>query len=70
LDGKNCDSKGSFGNGASIIRRGVPDFDFKVGTLTFIRNTLNKTNNNNKDGKDFKAFGGAGTPLRSKSTQE
>jgi len=67
LDGKSAGSSPS----TSVFvphKRGVPDFDFKVGSLTFLRNV--KFNNDNSDSSKpsntFTPFGGAGETLRSK----
>ncbi|ODN03132.1 Ubiquitin fusion degradation protein 1 [Orchesella cincta] len=51
-------------------RRGIPDFDFRIGQLNFCRSI--KFNNNGSDGKNdkgFKAFGGAGTALKAKASK-
>ncbi|CAL8129562.1 unnamed protein product [Orchesella dallaii] len=51
-------------------RRGIPDYDFRIGQLNFCRNM--KFNNNGNDGKNdraFKAFGGAGTALKAKTSK-
>lgn len=47
-------------------QRGIPDYNYKIGTLKFMRNS--KPPNNTKENKDpiedFKAFTGAGFSLR------
>jgi len=51
-------------------RRGIPDYDFRIGQLNFCRNM--KFSNNGSDGKNdrgFKAFGGAGTALKAKTSK-
>ncbi|XP_008547105.1 ubiquitin recognition factor in ER-associated degradation protein 1 [Microplitis demolitor] len=48
-----------------VYVRGIPDYDYKIGTLNFLRNI--KSINNSKDEKnvdDFKAFTGEGFSLR------
>lgn len=50
-------------------RRGVPDYDFKIGQLNFARNVkFNSNNGDPKIDKGFKPFGGSGTALKSKSS--
>ncbi|XP_057327089.1 ubiquitin recognition factor in ER-associated degradation protein 1 [Microplitis mediator] len=48
-----------------VYVRGIPDYDYKIGTLNFLRNI--KSINNSKDEKnvdEFKAFTGEGFSLR------
>lgn len=50
-------------------QRGIPDYNYKIGTLKFLRNSkpAPSKDSNAEDGNDeFKAFGGAGNSLRSK----
>lgn len=69
LDGKSSGSPSSSSSSYVPQRRGMPDFDWQVGTLTFFRNA--KFNNNtgaDKNSKVFKPFAGSGTALRTKSS--
>ncbi|KAJ1524409.1 hypothetical protein ONE63_010909 [Megalurothrips usitatus] len=52
-----------------LYQRGIPDYDYKIGTLKFLRNSKPVSSKETKgtDGNDqFKAFGGEGNSLRSK----
>ena len=48
--------------------RGIPDYDYEIGLLKFIRNSKPKkdgvSNDGNDDGNDFEAFKGKGKSLR------
>lgn len=50
-------------------RRGVPNYNYKRGTITFIRNTRPVANGSNTedDDKQFEAFSGQGQSLRRKN---
>ena len=49
------------------IKRGIPNYNHKKGTITFIRSRRNVTDNNeDKDDKEFEAFSGSGQMLRKK----
>lgn len=47
-------------------QRGIPDYNYKIGTLKFMRNSRppNNTKENKDPTEDFKAFTGAGFSLR------
>ncbi|XP_025424066.1 ubiquitin recognition factor in ER-associated degradation protein 1-like isoform X2 [Sipha flava] len=48
-------------------QRGIPDYNYTVGTIQFIRNIRPVTNNQENENKDgFKAFGGSGSVLKPK----
>jgi len=50
-------------------QRGIPDYDYKIGTLKFLRNSRPASSKESKakdENDDFKAFCGAGNTLRSK----
>lgn len=44
--------------------RGIPDYDYKIGTLRFLRNMRPVNNKELKDQDEFKAFTGEGFSLR------
>lgn len=44
--------------------RGIPDYDYQIGSLTFLRNTKPTNNKEIKDQDEFKAFTGEGFSLR------
>ncbi|XP_031834316.1 ubiquitin fusion-degradation 1-like isoform X2 [Nomia melanderi] len=44
--------------------RGIPDYDYKIGTLTFLHNMKPINNKEVKDQDEFKAFTGEGFSLR------
>ncbi|XP_076161657.1 ubiquitin fusion-degradation 1-like isoform X2 [Ptiloglossa arizonensis] len=44
--------------------RGIPDYDYKIGTLTFLRSIKPVNNKEVKDQDEFKAFTGEGFSLR------
>lgn len=49
------------------IKRGIPNYHHRKGTITFIRSRRNVTDNNeDKDDKEFEAFSGSGQMLRKK----
>ncbi|NXS03384.1 UFD1 protein, partial [Oxylabes madagascariensis] len=50
------------------IRRGIPNYDFKIGRITFIRNSrpLVKKVEEDESGSRFIAFSGEGQSLRKK----
>ncbi|XP_012251047.1 ubiquitin recognition factor in ER-associated degradation protein 1 [Athalia rosae] len=47
-----------------VYIRGIPDYDYKIGTLKFLRNTKPINNKETKDVDEFKAFTGEGFSLR------
>ncbi|XP_025424750.1 ubiquitin recognition factor in ER-associated degradation protein 1 isoform X1 [Sipha flava] len=52
-------------------QRGIPDYDYTIGTLQFIRNIrplINDKENENQDG--FKAFAGSGSVLKTKTKKK
>ncbi|OXA52570.1 ubiquitin recognition factor in ER-associated degradation protein 1 [Folsomia candida] len=69
LDGKSSGSPTSSGVFVPH-KRGVPDFEFKMGRIQFLRNV--RFNNNSaeadRNNKTFKPFEGSGTTLRSKDS--
>jgi len=68
LDGKSVGCAASTENGLQGYRRGIPDFDFEIGNITFLRNSrpLSNVNGGKNSEKGFKAFTGQGTSLRNK----
>lgn len=69
LDGKTVSNAGSTSSTQYAVRRGVPDYEFKIGLLTFARNIRSSSNNGeSKNDKGFKPFGGAGTALKAKAS--
>lgn len=54
--------------GPVVVKRGIPNYDYKIGKITFKRN-LNKANNSLKkdaDSSEFEPFLGEGKNLRTK----
>lgn len=55
---------------SSPVKRGIPDYDYKIGYLNFFRNNMKRkeAEQMNKDGdsNEFKPFSGAGSSLKSK----
>lgn len=50
------------------VKRGIPDYDYKLGTLRFIRTTRSVNGAENKEEQDpFEAFSGEGNVLRDKT---
>lgn len=49
-----------------VYVRGIPDYDYEIGTLHFIRRTM-KQNSKEMENSEFKPFSGTGFVLRSKS---
>lgn len=70
LDGKKKKTKDSMdGNSPikpSIIKRGIPDLNYKVGTIEFKRKILKPINKQIAEEETFTAFGGEGKLLRKK----
>ncbi|XP_046738860.1 ubiquitin recognition factor in ER-associated degradation protein 1 [Diprion similis] len=51
-------------SGKPVYVRGIPDYDYKIGTLKFLRSTKPVNNKESKDVDEFKAFTGEGFSLR------
>jgi len=69
LDGKKKKTRDSMDTSPikpSIVKRGIPDLNYKVGTIEFKRKILKPLDNQMEDEDDFVAFGGAGNVLRKK----
>ncbi|XP_031557366.1 ubiquitin recognition factor in ER-associated degradation protein 1-like [Actinia tenebrosa] len=50
-----------------IIKRGIPNYDYKPGKITFKRNLMKPTNNQPTENiEDFEPFGGEGQTIRQK----
>lgn len=49
--------------------RGIPDYDYKIGTLVFLRSTKPVNNKETKDPDEFKAFTGEGFSLRNQKSK-
>ncbi|KAL3271818.1 hypothetical protein HHI36_022288 [Cryptolaemus montrouzieri] len=66
LDGKKRKDSTEGPSPKPVYVRGIPDYDYEIGTLKFMRRS---TKQNNKDnGKDeFKPFSGSGNVLRARS---
>lgn len=71
LDGKKKSSESSSSTAANTepARRGIPNYNFKRGTITFIRNVRPVTNGNTEEeeARHFEAFSGQGQTLKSKN---
>jgi len=50
-----------------VYVRGIPDYDYQIGTLKFIRRTVKKNTNENEENNEFKAFSGAGFSLKGRN---
>jgi len=50
-----------------VYVRGIPDYEFQIGTLRFLRNIKPTNNKEIKDSDEFKAFSGEGFTLLRKS---
>ncbi|XP_019759118.1 ubiquitin fusion degradation protein 1 homolog isoform X2 [Dendroctonus ponderosae] len=69
LDGKKRKDSSSADQGASkpVYVRGIPDYDYQIGTLRFIRQTAKPKNNENPENDEFKPFSGTGFSLRART---
>nr|QBH74172.1 ubiquitin fusion degradaton protein [Nicoletia phytophila] len=73
LDGKKKkESGGSMQSGVRIpYERGIPDYNYRIGTLRFLRNSRpSSVKENSDDSVDFKAFSGTGHSLRQSRGRE
>ncbi|XP_057657103.1 ubiquitin fusion degradation protein 1 homolog isoform X2 [Diorhabda carinulata] len=65
LDGKKRkDTAGSENISKPTYVKGIPDYDYKIGTLKFIRRTVKPKSNDAPEDTEFKAFSGTGFSLR------
>jgi len=69
LDGKKRKDSTSAEQSAHkpVYVRGIPDYDYQIGTLKFIRTTVKQKNNETSENDEFKPFSGAGFSLRSRN---
>lgn len=69
LDGKK--RKDSTSNEASssktVYVKGIPDYDYQIGSLKFIRRTVKQKNSDTEENGEFRAFSGTGFSLRSRN---
>ncbi|RWS06446.1 ubiquitin fusion degradation protein 1-like protein [Dinothrombium tinctorium] len=56
LDGKQKHTESPHTQSFAIVRRGIPDYDYKIGTLTFIRVQKSVETDKNKEEKNEKTF--------------
>lgn len=49
-----------------VYVKGIPDYDYQLGTLKFMRKQIKMKNEYNDENGEFKAFSGAGFSLRSR----
>jgi ubiquitin fusion degradation protein 1 len=78
LDGKEKLTQGAANvSQAHTVQRGIPNYDYKKGKITFIRasrqvngSAIQKKENDNKENGDFSAFSGEGYSLRKKPTKK
>lgn len=49
-----------------VYVKGIPDYDYQIGTLKFIRRPVKQKNNDSEENSGFKAFSGTGFSLRIK----
>lgn len=68
LDGKKRKDSSSSDSHVSkpTYVKGIPDYDYEIGTLNFIRRTLKTKEKENDDNEEFKAFSGTGFSLRAR----
>ncbi|KAL1502588.1 hypothetical protein ABEB36_007711 [Hypothenemus hampei] len=50
-----------------VYVRGIPDYDYEIGTLKFIRTTIKPKNNGTEENDEFKPFSGTGFSLRNRT---
>ncbi|XP_018566123.1 ubiquitin recognition factor in ER-associated degradation protein 1 isoform X2 [Anoplophora glabripennis] len=50
-----------------VYVKGIPDYDYQIGTLRFIRRPVKQKSNEGEEGNEFKAFSGTGFSLRSRN---
>ncbi|XP_076254752.1 ubiquitin fusion-degradation 1-like isoform X2 [Rhynchophorus ferrugineus] len=69
LDGKKRKDSASADTSVAkpVYIRGIPDYDYELGTIKFIRRAVKQKNNDGEDTSDFKAFSGAGFSLRGRN---
>lgn len=69
LDGKKRkDSISSDGTAPKpIYVKGIPDYDYEIGTLKFMRRNIKQKSDDTDENSEFKAFSGAGFSLRSRN---
>lgn len=69
LDGKKRKDSVSADAGApkQIYVKGIPDYDYEIGTLKFMRRQIKQKNEETEENGEFKAFSGAGFSLRSRN---
>ncbi|XP_064620671.1 ubiquitin recognition factor in ER-associated degradation protein 1-like [Lineus longissimus] len=72
LDGKKRDKENTSEKPVAPqeLVRGIPNYDFKKGKLTFIRTQRQIQNGDSKEGNSFEAFAGSGQSLRKKVTRK
>lgn len=66
LDGKRRKDSGSADPSPSkpVYVRGIPDYDYQIGTLKFIRHTKPQKDNSKESNEEFKPFQGKAFSLR------
>nr|XP_023025158.1 ubiquitin recognition factor in ER-associated degradation protein 1 isoform X2 [Leptinotarsa decemlineata] len=69
LDGKKRkDSTSSdFASAKPVYVRGIPDYDYQIGTLKFIRRPIKQKSDDIEESEEFKAFSGTGFSLRGRN---
>lgn len=50
-----------------VYVKGIPDYDYEIGTLRFMRRQVKTKNEDTDENGEFKAFSGAGFSLRSRN---
>ena len=69
LDGKRRKDSGTI-DGVSpkpVYIRGIPDYDYRIGTLKFLRPTPKSSTDDKEENGEFKAFSGEGFSLRQRN---
>ncbi|KAI8782860.1 ubiquitin recognition factor in ER-associated degradation protein 1-like [Biomphalaria glabrata] len=69
LDGKKKGTETESSSQSQTVapRRGIPNYNFKRGTITFLRNVKPVSNGNTEEEKAFEAFSGQGQTLKKKN---
>ncbi|CAH1164793.1 unnamed protein product [Phaedon cochleariae] len=69
LDGKKRkDSTSSESSAPKVVYvKGIPDYDYQIGTLKFIRRTVKQKSKDEEETSEFQAFSGTGFSLRGRN---
>jgi len=53
-----------------VYQRGIPDYNYSIGTIQFLRNIRPVNNNENENQEGFKPFAGSGSVLKTKKNKK